>query len=93
MRDYINKILIPYIKKKRTELKLPSDQRALVLFDKFKGQCTSSILELLEENNISVVMLIALTGCNLWMSVSTKLPRIFYVGNFRTGMPHKFVTS
>ena len=56
MRDYSNKILIPYIKKKRTELKLPSDQRALVLFDKFKGQCTSSILELLEENNISVVM-------------------------------------
>lgn len=56
MHDYINKILIPYIKKKRTELKLPCDQRALVLFDKFKGQCTSSILELLEENNISIVM-------------------------------------
>ncbi len=34
MRDYINMILIPYIKKKRTELKLPSDQRALVLFQR-----------------------------------------------------------
>ncbi len=56
LRDYINKLLLPYIKKRRTELKFPSDQRALVLFDKFKGQCTSSILELLEENNICVVM-------------------------------------
>ena len=56
MHDYINKILLPYVKKKREELKLPSDQRALVLFDKFKGQCTNSILELLEENNISIVM-------------------------------------
>ena len=30
-RDYINKVLHPYIKKK-AELKLPSDQRALLLF-------------------------------------------------------------
>lgn len=56
MCDYINKVLLPYVKKKREDLKLPSDQRALVLFDKFKGQCMSSILELLEENNINVVM-------------------------------------
>lgn len=55
MQDYINKVLLPYIKRKRIELKLSSDQRALVIFDQFKGQCTSSILELLEENNISIV--------------------------------------
>ena len=34
MHDYINKILLPYVKKKREELKLPSDQRALVLFQR-----------------------------------------------------------
>ncbi len=56
MEDYIKGILIPYVQKKRAELKLSSDQRALVLFDKFKGQCTSSILQLLEDNDISVVM-------------------------------------
>ncbi len=56
MEDYIKGILIPYVQKKRAELKLSSDQKALVLFDKFKGQCTSSILQLLEDNDISVVM-------------------------------------
>ena len=47
MKDNIINILIPYVQKKRGELKLSPDQRALVLFDKFKGQCTSSVLQLL----------------------------------------------
>ena len=49
------KILIPYINKKRDELKLSSDHYALVIYDKFKGQCTPAILELLEENSIDIV--------------------------------------
>ena len=56
MKDYIVKILVPYIAKKRKELKLPSVHRALVIYDKFKGQCTPAVLELLEENNIDIVL-------------------------------------
>ena len=54
-REYINKIIIPYVQQKRKELKLSSDQPALALFDVFKGQQTEDIADLLEENNIIVV--------------------------------------
>lgn len=50
--DYINLILLPYIKQKRTDLSLKPEQPALVIFDRFKGQCTEKILKLLDENNI-----------------------------------------
>lgn len=58
MKDYIVKLLVPYITRKRNELKVSSDHRVLViLYDKFKGQCTSAVLELLEKNNIDIVFL------------------------------------
>ena len=41
--------------RKRKELKLSSDQPALIIFDVFKGQQTEDITKLLEENNIRVV--------------------------------------
>ena len=56
MKDYIVEILVPYITKNRKELRLPSDHRALVIYDTFKGQCTPAILELLKENNIDIVI-------------------------------------
>ncbi len=43
------------MQRKRAELKLPSDQPALAIFDVFKGQQTESVLEMLEANNILVV--------------------------------------
>ena len=52
MKGYIVKILVPYFTKKREELKLPCDHRALVIYDKFKGQCTPATLEFLEQNNV-----------------------------------------
>ena len=55
MKDYINLILVPYVQEKRRELKLNPDHHALVLYDKFKGQCTPAILKLLVENNIDIV--------------------------------------
>ena len=55
MKEYIVKILLPYITKQREVLKLSSDHRALVIYDKFKGQCTPAILQLLDENNIDTV--------------------------------------
>ena len=42
MKAYIEEILIPYVSKKRKELKLPSDYPALAIFDKFTGQGTGS---------------------------------------------------
>ena len=33
------------------------DQRALLIFDNFKGQCTETLLKLLDENNVSVVLI------------------------------------
>ena len=55
MKQYILKIVVPYVVEKRKELKLSTEQHALVIFDKFKAQCTTEILELLVKNNIDVV--------------------------------------
>lgn len=50
--DYLNKIIFPYLKKKRESLKLRSDAKALLIFDVFKGQTTSAVNDLLKNNNI-----------------------------------------
>ena len=55
MREYIERTIVPYMNCKRNELKLPSDQPTLAIFDVFRGQQTQSIMDLLEENNILVV--------------------------------------
>jgi len=57
MLDYMHKILFPYCAKKRSELALPPDYRALVLFDNFNGQCTEEILTLLDNNNINAIII------------------------------------
>ena len=49
-------ILLPYVQKKRHALSLDSQHPALVIFDRFKGQCTQKILSLLDENNILFVI-------------------------------------
>jgi len=56
MREYIDHIILPYIKDKRNELNLASDYPALLTFDNFKAQCTPAILKLLDQNNINVVL-------------------------------------
>ena len=48
---FIEKIIIPYVKTTRERLSVPS-QTAMVLFDVFKGQTTTAVHDLLEENNI-----------------------------------------
>ena len=54
MKEYIE-FIIPYVDRKRKELKLSSDQPALAIFDVFKGQQTEDVTKLLDENNIHVV--------------------------------------
>lgn len=60
MIQYLEKILFPYIEKKHLELKLHANYPALVLFDRFKGQCTEKIFSLLKTNNILVAIFPAL---------------------------------
>ena len=55
MKEYIHKIIIPYVDRKRKELKVSTDQPALAIDDVFKGQQTEDITKLLEQNNIYVV--------------------------------------
>ena len=56
MKNYIQKILLPYISEKRKELKLSSENPALVLFDKFTGQGTQELFDLLQNNNVNIVV-------------------------------------
>jgi len=54
-QKYITKIILPYVKGKRSELKLGDDQPALVIYDEFKGQLTDAVHSLLDSNHIYVV--------------------------------------
>ena len=61
MIDYVHKILLPYIEEKKNQLKLEPQQPALVIFDRFRGQCTERFLSLLKENDL--YLLIVLPNC------------------------------
>ena len=54
--DHINNILLPYIDETRRKLSLPCNQSALVIFDRFKGQCTPAVLKLLSDNNVQIAI-------------------------------------
>ena len=54
---YITNIILPYVQKVKQEKCLPADQRALVIFDVFKGHKIEDVGTVLEENNlISVIV-------------------------------------
>jgi len=50
IKDYLNKILFPYIARMRPKNQLDITHPALVIYDTFHGQCTETILIMLEEN-------------------------------------------
>ena len=52
MVDYFEKTLFPYINRKRQEFKLALYYPALVIFDRFRGQCTDKVLTLLEIHHL-----------------------------------------
>ena len=54
-KDYIQKIINPYLRNKRAELKFPDNRHALCISDNFKGQLTDDVLQLLEQSFIDVV--------------------------------------
>ena len=55
MLAYIDSIIIPYVVKMRTTLKLPQSQSALVIFDHFEGQLTPRVQAALDSNDILIV--------------------------------------
>ena len=94
--DYINQILLPYVKRKRIELTLDANYPALVIFDRFKAQCTAKVLKMLEDNNIYIAIVPAITAqtdCNHWMSVSISQSRSTLGANFNSGTLIKCVLN
>ena len=55
MIDYVQSILLPYVRAKRTALKLPDNQPALAIVDQFKGQMTSTFQDFLTANHITII--------------------------------------
>ena len=56
-KQYIYRILLPYVNTKREELVLPSSYPALVVYDRFKGQYTDDVLQILKENHIDTLLI------------------------------------
>ena len=50
---FLDEIILPYIQKERKNLGR-KNQKALIIFDVFRGQTTDKVLKLLEGNNILV---------------------------------------
>ena len=53
--EHLNVIIFPFLAKQREELKLQPHQKAMLILDVFKGQKTTAVTELIEENNCVVV--------------------------------------
>ena len=77
--DLINKIILPYIEDIKKEKKPPSDEKALQIFDVFRGQKTIGVLEFLTSKNCIYVFVPAnMTDKNLPMD-STVNKRIMSI--------------
>lgn len=56
MKRYLEKVIVPFLERKRVELKLPPTHPALAIFDCFRGQTTSDFYRLLETYSINYVI-------------------------------------
>ena len=57
MKEYVEAVIFPYIRRQKANLKLPDDQGSLLIFDNFKAQITSSILTLLDSHYANVALI------------------------------------
>ena len=48
-------VLFPYVEKRKVELKLPEDRKAIPIFDVFKDQIIHKVTKFIEENNCLIV--------------------------------------
>ena len=94
-KDYIEKIILPYLRIKRQELDLAHDHHALCIFDNFKGQLTANVLQLLEENHLDIVFVPPNYTDRLQpLDLSVNKPaKDFLRDNSNNGILTKFLTS
>ena len=52
---FLKEIVIPYVDNKRCQLKLPKEQKALMMMDVFTGQMTEDVVKQYQDNNILIV--------------------------------------
>ena len=57
MLQYIEHIILPYVKQVRERLHLGDDKPAVAIIDNYKGQITEAVTSLLETNNVHVCLL------------------------------------
>ena len=53
--QHLQMVVFPYVKKRKVELKLPEHQKAMLIFDVFKGQVTDKVTKSIEENDCVIV--------------------------------------
>ena len=49
--EHLEKVVFPYLSKKREQLKMSKDKKALLIFDVFKGQTTQQVKDVILANN------------------------------------------
>ena len=49
---FLNEIILPYVIKTREQLSLPTDQKALIIFDVFTSQMTSQFNVVVQSNDL-----------------------------------------
>ena len=94
-KEYIYKILLPYVNREREELGLPSCYPALVVYDRFKAQCTDDVLQLLRENHTDTLLIPASCTDRLQpLDVSVnKSAKEFLRKSFSFGIQSKYVPN
>ena len=74
-KELLTKIIIPYTGKVKKEMKLPDSQKAIIVWDTFKGQNNNDVRALLEKHNIVEVVVPANTTVfNQPLDVSVNRP-------------------
>ena len=53
--EHLEKVVFPYLKKQKAELKLTEDQKGMLIFDVFKGQVTEKVTKFIEQNDCVLV--------------------------------------
>jgi len=54
-QEYLQSVIIPYVRRKRQELNLSDTFSTLAIFDVIKGQTTDAVYQMLRDNNIYVI--------------------------------------
>ena len=91
MKEYVEAVIVPYIRRQTADLKLPDNQGSLLIFDNFKAQITSSILTLLDSHYVNVVLIPAnCTDCLQPMDLSVnKAAKDFLCSQFKDWYAHE----